>query len=329
MNNNIEHSRRGRLPLPTKNGLGPSRVRLPAESEPLSAWDFLQEVIAAQRHRHPDDNERALQERFDASEVVTVKGEALTPDSMILPNQDVFFYRIPAPEEPIPFPIETVYEDERILVVDKPPFMATMPRAAHITETATVRLRRATGNDELVPAHRLDRATSGLLLFTKAQQFRGAFQNLFAERKVHKIYEAVSVDRQLTPTTWENRIEKKPGQYQARIIAGEPNALTHLRSATALSTPENEQVTNIYGLEIQTLVRYTLEPVTGRTHQLRLHMHAAGVPILGDTAYPTPVPMDEEDISKPLLLRSRELAFIDPFTQRERVFTVGSKLVWA
>ena len=107
-------------------------------------------------------------------------------------NQEVWFYRIPAPEVPVPYRCETIFEDERLLVVDKPPFLATMPRGKHITQSATVQLRKLTGNGELSPAHRLDRLTSGVLVFTKTREVRGAYQQLFARREAEKTYEAIA-----------------------------------------------------------------------------------------------------------------------------------------
>ena len=152
----------GLHPLPIKDGLNPTRVRVPEEVSPIKAADFLMEVIQTQRHRHPDDDLEALMKRFADQEVVLFDATPISPEYLLSAEQDVFFYRTPAPETPVPYNIPIVYEDNDILVADKPPFMATMPRARHIVETATVKLRRSTGIDDLAPAHRLDRLTSGL-----------------------------------------------------------------------------------------------------------------------------------------------------------------------
>lgn len=315
-------------PLPIRDGLNPTRARVTPEMGPQRAWDFLKHLINAQRHRHPDDNDAALTARFNAGEVVLQNGQALKPDDIIATNRDVYFYRTPAPETPVPYTIHTVFEDENLLIVDKPPFMATMPRASHITETATVRLRRATGNNELSPAHRLDRLTSGILVFTKRREIRGAYQTLFAAREVSKTYEAISVVQPLsTPVVWHSRMTKVPGEIQGHNHTdGEPNAHTELVAITPLSAAEQRVVEAVHG-PCPPLARYTLRPRTGKTHQLRLHMWAADAPILGDPVYPITYPVEAEDMAVPMHLTARSIAFTDPLTGQPREFTTPLDLL--
>lgn len=309
-----------KIPLPPRDGLGASRVRH-NEPEPITAFDFISHLVATQRHRHPDDDEAAVLRRFDEGLVVLIDATPVQPSSPIPAGTDLFFYRRPAPEPAVPYDIETVYEDANIMVVNKPPFLATMPRAAHITETATVRLRRATGNEELTPAHRLDRMTSGLLLLTKRRDIRGAYQELFARREVHKRYEAVAAHTGITsPVTWRSRIEKLPGEIASReITSAEPNSETLLRSVLRLAPTEEQRLQRTHGVS-HPLSRYVLEPVTGKTHQLRVHMCSAGVPILGDPVYPTVRAFDDQDFTIPLRLTSTGLDFIDPLSGSPRSF---------
>lgn len=295
-------------PLPPRGGLSATRARVP-DGEAVRALDFIWHLVSTQRHRHPDDDESAVTQRFAQNEVVLTDGTPLAPTDLLAPGTDVYFYRRPAPEESVPYDIETVYEDERIMVVRKPPFLATMPRASHITENAAVRLRRATGNEELTPAHRLDRMTSGLLLLTKRTEYRGAYQQLFARREVQKMYEAVADDIGLkAPLRWEHRIEKNEGELAANIIPdGAPNALTTVSDITPLNGQKDT-------------ARYVLQPVTGKTHQLRVQMHAAGAPIHGDPIYPKLVPAEDENFNTPMLLASIGLAFTDPIAGTRRSF---------
>lgn len=306
-------------PLPPRGGLGASRVRVPDTLAPVTALEFLCEVVATQRHRHPEDTPDAVAQRFAEGQVVLRDATPLTPDTILAPGTDVFFYRRPAPERVVPYEITTVFEDEDILVINKPPFLATMPRAAHITETATVRLRRATGNEELTPAHRLDLMTSGLLLFTKRRELRGPYQELFARREVRKQYTAVAELRDVELRTWSHRIRKVSGEVAATLIPGEPNAVTHLRSVTPLDKPVNETLSDIYGVQ-SPLASYLLEPITGKTHQLRIQMLATGAPILGDPIYPVVQPFGTEDFARPMLLTSGLLAFTDPLSGTQREF---------
>lgn len=325
MNKRLVHTRRGAPPLPIRDGLNPSRVRVPQDLVGMSAREFVTRLIDTQRHRHPDDDAQAIELRFAAGDVVDGRGHILTPDSVLTPGVDVWFYRIPAPEIPVPYEIKVIHEDERILVADKPPFLSTIPRGQHITETATVRLRRMTGIADLSPAHRLDRLTSGILLFTKLRNVRGAYQTLFARQEVTKTYEALApYDAALadsTPMTWANRIHKEPGQYQATLVEGEVNAVTTLESVEAVSDEEQLRLEGLYG-PLPRIGRYTLKPKTGKTHQLRLHMWDAGVPMLGDDAYPVPVPAAEQSFSTPLQLLAQRIDFIDPVDHIPRSFEV-------
>jgi len=288
-------------PLPPRNGLTASRVRAPYS---IVARDFLRLVIEGQRHRHPLDNARALSERFAAGEVRDRRGQVIAPGQVLAAGEDVYFYRMPAPEPHVPFSISPVYEDERILVVNKPPFLATVPKGAHITETAVVRLRRATGNEELSPAHRLDRHTSGLLLFTKERRYRGAYQEMFAQRQVEKTYHAVSsCDSSVRAgTVWRSRISKVPGDLQAHTVDGEVNAETLVVSVSGRV--------------------HVLAPHTGKTHQLRLHMCEAGVPIENDPLYPAIRNDLMDDFTRPLGLTAYSLRFEDPVDGREREFSL-------
>lgn len=306
--------KRKNKPLPPRDGLGATRARVP-EGQPWVAWDFIWHLVSTQRHRHPLDDEAAVTERFNAREVVLIDATPLSPSDLLPPGTDVFFYRRPAPEDPVPFPVDVVFEDDTIMVVNKPPFLATMPRASHITENVTVRLRRSTGNEDLTPAHRLDRMTSGLLLLTKEPSVRGAYQELFASRSVSKLYEAVAPDIGLRPSAssplvWEHHIVKREGELASSISVGDsPNSLTYVTDITALQEPPGA-------------ARYLLQPVTGRTHQLRVQMLDAGAPIYGDPVYPELLPVSAEDFSKPMQLCAVGLAFTDPLSGAWRSFSV-------
>lgn len=314
--------RKSKPPLPPRSGLGASRARVP-EGPGVRAIDFVWHLVSTQRHRHPEDDFSAVEERFSQGLVVRRDATAISPEEWLAPDTDVFFYRRPAPETPVPYEINTVFEDDTILVVDKPPFLATMPRASHITETATVRLRRATGNEDLTPAHRLDRGTSGLLLFTKRRHARGPYQELFARREVDKMYEAIApfVDV-ATPTEWSHHLVKVAGEPAGSILADlEPNSHTEVAAVSRLDPAEERSLQELYGVDTP-LARYVLHPITGRTHQLRLQMMAEAAPILGDTIYPTLLPPDAEDFSTPMRLRCTGLAFTDPLTGEPRSFSL-------
>lgn len=316
---------RGQAPLPVRDGLNPSRVRVPEEFDGVEAYDFVWHLIETQRHRAPFDDAKATQQRFSANEVVEVSGMQATylqATDRLEAGRDVWFYRTPMPEPEVPYVPEIIFEDDNLLVVDKPPFMSTMPRGKHITQTVTVYMRRATGNGELSPAHRLDRLTSGVLVMTKHRKVRGAYQELFARKEAQKTYTAIAEfsDQLLAGTVWRDRMVKNLGNMQAEIIDGEPNAETLLVRVDKLDPAEQARLEALHG-EQPPLGVYWLQPHTGKTHQLRLHMNAAGVPILGDPIYPTVLPEAFEDFTRPLHLCAKVLEFVDPLTNEERSFT--------
>ena len=237
-----------------------------------------------------------------AGEVVTASGAVVSADTELPAGACVFFYRDLPEEVPVPFELPVLYRDENIVVVDKPHFLATMPRGSHVVQTALVRLRRSLDLPELSPAHRLDRLTAGVLLFTARREVRGAYQTLFSAGAVSKTYLAVAegVPAVALPVTVRNRIVKHRGVLQAAVEPGEPNAVTVVESLGD--------------------GRYRLTPATGRTHQLRVHMASLGIPIDGDPLYPEVIDVAPGDFSTPLRLLAQRLEFDDPLTGERRRF---------
>ncbi|MFD0370890.1 RluA family pseudouridine synthase [Streptomyces sp. NPDC127114] len=290
-------------PLPQRDGIDPVRVRLPEEPEPGTAT--VREYLVG-RYGGAVGTGR-VEEMVRAGRFVGADGTAVGWDEPYAGGRYLWFHRDFPAEERVPFEIEVLYRDERIVVADKPHFLATMPRGRHVTETAVARLRRDLGLPTLQPAHRLDRLTAGLVLFVVRPEDRGAYQTLFRDRLVHKAYEAVApYDPRLElPVTVRSRIEKERGVMAAREVPGDPNAESRI-----------ELLAHGGGL-----ARYRLVPVTGRTHQLRVHMNALRLPILHDPVYPVVREDGPEDFARPLQLVARSLVFTDPFTGERRTFT--------
>ncbi|WP_328832484.1 pseudouridine synthase [Streptomyces sp. NBC_00252] len=297
-------------PLPQRDGVDPVRVRLPPED----SWATVREYLVA---RLSGAGDGVVERMMDDGLFVGVDGESVA-GLAYEPGMFVWFHRELPVEVPVPFPVDVVYRDEHIVVADKPHFLATTPRGSHVVETALARLRRELGIPELGAAHRLDRLTAGLVLFTVRPGERGAYQALFREKRVRKEYEAVaSYDPGLVlPTTVRSRILKERGVMAAQQVPGEVNAVSRVEL-------EEERADG--------LARYRLVPSTGQTHQLRVHMNALGVPILGDPLYPVvhdPVP--DGDFRRPLQLVARALEFTDPVTGAEHRFRSGRVLeAWA
>ncbi|MET9907795.1 RluA family pseudouridine synthase [Streptomyces sp. NPDC006476] len=286
-------------PLPQRDGVDPVRVRLPAEGAWATVRDHLVARLAA--------GAGVIDEMLDAGRIVDAAGRPVSRETAYLPGMNVWFHRELPDEERVPFAIDVVYQDEHVVVADKPHFLATTPRGSHVAETALARLRRQLGVPTLGAAHRLDRLTAGLVLFTVRPEERGAYQSLFRDRRVGKEYEAVAAYAPGLdlPRTVRSRIVKERGVLAAREVEGEPNAVSRI-----------ELLEHRHGL-----ARYRLLPSTGQTHQLRVHMSALGVPILGDPLYPVVAgPVAAGDFRRPLQLLARVLEFTDPITGCEHRF---------
>ncbi|MET7389660.1 RluA family pseudouridine synthase [Streptomyces sp. NPDC005529] len=296
-------------PLPQRHGVDPVRIRLPWEGSWATVREHLVDRLAA--------GDGVVDAMLGEGLFVGEGGRPLTAATAYVPGMFVWFHRELPDEERVPFPLEVVYRDEHIVVADKPHFLATTPRGSHVAETALARLRRELDLPELGAAHRLDRLTAGLVLFTVRPGERGAYQSLFRDRLIAKEYEAVApYDPGLVlPRTVRSRILKERGVMAAREVAGEPNAVTRV-----------ELTEHRRGLG-----RYRLTPSTGQTHQLRVHMTALGVPLLGDPLYPEVTgPVPAGDFRRPLQLLARELEFTDPVTGRAHRFVSGRELeAWA
>ncbi|WP_309053059.1 pseudouridine synthase [Streptomyces sp.] len=282
-------------PLPQREGVDAVRVRLP--EDPEGVWATVGDHLVA-RYAGAVGSGR-VEEMLREGRFVGVGGP-VRGDEPYAAGTYLWFHRDFPAEERVPFEVGVVHRDERIVVADKPHFLATMPRGRHVTETALARLRRELGLPALQPAHRLDRLTAGLVLFVVRPEDRGAYQTLFRDRAVRKEYEAVApYDPAVElPVTVRSRIEKERGVMAAREVPGEPNAESRV-----------ELLAHGGGLG-----RYRLVPVTGRTHQLRVHMNALGLPILDDPVYPVVREDGPEDHARPLRLLARSLEFTDPFS---------------
>ncbi|MFJ7943294.1 pseudouridine synthase [Streptomyces sp. NPDC096354] len=295
-------------PLPQRDGIDPVRVRLP--EDPGEEWATVRDHLLA-RFAGAIGADR-VDAMFAEGRFVSVHGP-VAPDEPYTAGRFLWFHRDFAPEEPVPFPVGVVYRDARLVIADKPHFLATTPRGRHITETAVARLRRELGLPSLQPAHRLDRLTAGLVLFVVRPEDRGAYQTLFRDKLVRKEYEAVApYDPSIAfPRTVRSRIVKERGVIAAREEPGEANSESRI-----------ELLEHREGLG-----RYRLLPATGRTHQLRVHMNGLGLPLVHDPVYPVIEPEGAaDDWTRPLQLLARVLEFTDPVTGGPRRFESGLRL---
>ena len=256
-------------------------------------------------------------QRIAAGNVVDEHGVAVTPTRAFEAGLRIYYYRALESEPHIPFDEVILFQDEQLVVVDKPHFLPVIPSGRYLQETLLVRLKRKLGIDTLVPIHRIDRGTAGVIVFSVQESTRGKYQQLFATRDVRKTYEAIApINRALQfPLMHESCLAPDEHFMRMKEMAGEANSQTHFEIIREL-TP--------------TLALYRLRPITGRKHQLRVHCATLQIPIVNDPMYPTflPEPARDalEDFSKPLQLLARAVEFTDPITGAARAFTSARQL---
>ena len=233
-------------------------------------------------------------------------GQLVTPERPYPSHMRIYYYRSLESEPPIPFDETIIYQDAHLVVADKPHFLPVTPSGHYLQETLLVRLKKRLGLDTLIPIHRIDRETAGLVMFSVEPAERNAYQAMFRNRTVRKSYEAIAPTRPdlVFPITRKSRIVEDEPFFRQREIPGVPNSESRV------------DVLQILGDH----TRYALSPVTGKKHQLRVHMNALGLPILNDRMYPPVADTPPDDFKAPLQLLAKSITFVDPVTGEPRKF---------
>jgi tRNA pseudouridine32 synthase/23S rRNA pseudouridine746 synthase len=301
-------------PLPVRDGVNATRLRLPDEGPWETAMDYMM-------HRWGHIDPQGIEDRFDAGEIVGEAGIALDRSTPMQDHTFIWYYRTLPPETRIPVELNILHQDDHLLVVDKPHFLPTTPGGTYIQESALVRLRNQLGLPDLIPMHRLDRMTAGILLLSTNPETRGKYQVLFEKRQVQKEYECVSAAEPAPghpavdfPVVVRNRMTKSRSYLLAEVVDGEPNAETRierLRTFDASGAPDGAPDAD-GGPHRRAL--YRLEPHSGKTHQLRVHMASLGLGIVNDAFYPELLDKAPDNYAKPLQLLARGIRFVDPIS---------------
>jgi len=285
-------------PLPLRDGVGASRVSLPAGPWPT--------VLAFLCERFPGVEPQEWLTRCETGLVIYQNGRPVSPLAPYQAQQQVFYYRHLTQEVSLPEAADVLFEDEHLLVADKPHFMPVTPGGRYVQSCLLVQLKRLTGLESLTPIHRIDRETAGLVVFCKRAQDRNAFHALFRQHQVRKCYLAVAafIPQLHLPLVHRSRLAEADKFFLSQEVPGEPNSETRV---SLLKRVGEEAL-------------YQLQPVTGHRHQLRIHMMSLGVPIAGDQLYPQLLRgPDEADVfSQPMQLLAQRIAFTDPVTGEER-----------
>lgn len=287
-----------------KNGVGPSKVFVNNTGKSyVYLIDFLTE-------KFPQISKSEWVARMDQGLVLDEAGTPQSSQALCLNNAFIYYYRSLESEEVIPFQEMIVYEDDHLLIADKPHFLPVTPAGHYLQETLLIRLKNKTGLHDLAPIHRIDRETAGLVAFSKRVEDRNHYQSLLRDRKIKKSYEAIAPYQEHLkdqfPIERISRIEESDIFIQMQEVPGEPNSdsIIHLLEVS------------------EPWAKYRLELGSGKKHQLRVHMHALGMPIKNDKIYPNIIqqPAAGKDYSEPLQLLAKQLSFRDPMTQLEHHF---------
>lgn len=257
------------------------------------------------------------QRRFDSGLISLERGEPLKHDSPYLAGQTILYYKQVENEPIIPFEPNILHLDEHLLVVDKPHFLPVTPSGRYVSQTLLAKLRNHPDLQQLAvndisPLHRLDKDTAGVMLLSVNPSSRACYHALFADRHIHKTYHAIAPTRSdlSYPFHIHSRLERGEPFFLTKTAQGEPNA------HTMIELIENNGAFSLY----------RLTPVTGKKHQLRVHMASLGMPLLNDNFYPTVKTQGSSDFAKPLKLLAKSIAFIDPLTNELRDFNSNLSL---
>jgi tRNA pseudouridine32 synthase/23S rRNA pseudouridine746 synthase len=290
-----------RSPLPARHGLSAAWLRTPDRSAEHT-WPTMGAWLRDRLPAYVDVADMLEHGRF-----VDEDGAVVRADAPYAPHRFVWFHRDLREEPEVTAPIHVVHRDERLVVVDKPAFLSSIPRGRHVQQSVVVRLRAELDLPDLSPLHRLDRVTSGLLMLATEPRWRGPYQTLFERRAVEKTYWALAPlrDDLVLPTVVRNHLRKERGSWQAEVV---PDAPVNAETLVELES------------EVDGRGVYRLTPRTGRTHQLRLHLCGLGIPIVDDPLYPEVLDVPVDDFSRPLQLLAGEVAFTDPVDGTSRRF---------
>lgn len=285
-------------PPPAIDGMAASRLQLPA-----GPWATVLDCLCAQ---FPAIGRETWLDRMARGRVLDADDRPVRSDTAYRLGAEIHYFREVHDEPRIPFAETIVFADERIVVADKPHFLPVTPAGRFVRETLLARLVQRLGNPDLVPLHRIDRDTTGLVLFSADPATRATYQALFRERRISKRYEALAPALPMLafPLTRTSRLVRGEPFFRMQEVEGAPN------SETRFDVLQRDGP----------WWRYALEPITGRKHQLRVHMAALGAPIVNDPFYPRLTQLAHDDYTRPLKLLAQSLAFVDPISGVERRF---------
>lgn len=290
----------------TVDGVRPSAITVPRGDWP----DALSFLVA----HFPNITAYTWRQRFALHRVLDDNGQPLAADAPCREGLRLHYFREVVDEPPAFSAWRVVHRDAHLLVIDKPPFVPVTPAGRFVQQSLLVQLQRETDIVDVAPLHRIDRLTAGLVMFSLRSDSRAHYQRLFANHAINKGYDALSATRVG---------DDFPRRRMSRLARGEP----FFRRQEVKGQPNSETVIEVTERGARG-TRFRLMPVTGRTHQLRVHMAALGAPLLNDPWYPDLLPPQDDNPDRPLQLVARSLTFTDPLTGATRFFESAYRCVF-
>lgn len=301
--------------LPIKHGVSASRLYLPKDNNQHSVFAYLCAYFV---HISP----QKWQQRFIDGDIFAQVGDIFIKLDINAVYQDyqngyIYYYRYVDNEVHVPFYHQVIFENERFMVVDKPHFLTMTPSGQYVRQTLLTRLKDETQNNDLTPIHRLDKQTAGLVLFCKDKKYRAIYQALFAKQSINKLYHAIApVNTTLDfPMRLSLYIDRADIFYTMQVIDKQGVYNSH---------------TDIEIIQMnhhQTWAKYQLKPLTGKLHQLRVHLNHLGIAIKNDDYYPVIQHKASDDFSNPLQLLAKAIEFTDPISHQHYYFESDRQLV--
>ena len=316
---------------PIINGVGPSTVGVPANTT-LCAIDFLASKFSA-------ITLKVWLQRFKDGSILNASGRVMAPHDSLQFESHLYYYRSIHNEPSLPFKAQIIFQDDYLVVADKPHFMPVTPSGRYVQQSLLVQLKKELNLPELSPVHRIDRDTAGLVVFSVRALDRNSYQELFRLRQVAKTYEAIAGAPETShlnlqfPLVHQSMMVEDSQFFRMREVATRaPKDFEEFNSETWIDCVERLPIdfARLKGgnAHSRVLAKYILKPVTGQRHQLRVHMNALGLPLLNDPLYPSinRGPDEAEDFHCPLQLLAKRVSFDDPNLGIARTFVSQFKL---
>jgi tRNA pseudouridine32 synthase/23S rRNA pseudouridine746 synthase len=287
----------------------PSFITLPKRgNKNITILDFLEQHF-------PHIGRKIWSERIDSELVSDANGNPISQDTAYNAGMRLSYYREVPKEMKIPFEEIILFQNNHILAICKPHFLPVQPSGPYVRECLLNRLIKSLRNENLVPLHRIDRETAGVILFSADRKSRNVYHQMFKSGSVKKIYEAIGTkpsDNKVEEWLIENRIEESDDWPLMKNSDGPINARTLIRKIG----------------EKDDLIKFRIEPLTGKGHQIRLHLQIIGSCIINDRYHPKLLPEMPDNFKNPLQLIARKLEFVDPISGERFMFRSSRKLLF-